>query len=240
MFHRLRGFFVPIAVLAVLGFASASRAETVSYTASGSFSAGGTDAIANGSAAFKVGNKTPSAGSLVAYQPSTSNPDLSLTFASAGAQVSDPLNTLFSELGEFTLNFDVKNLPVSFSNSSLFNLTVNQTSPSGVANSSATIAGSISYTGSGTNLDTGTIKIHFAPNPVVFTADNGRSYRYTFNDVLLNVTTNQPGTVMGTLSANISAVPLPGVAVGGLWLLGGVSGIGSLKSLRRRMSASIV
>jgi hypothetical protein len=41
------------------------------------------------------------------------------------------------------------------------------------------------------------------------------------------------------LKGTATVAPLPGVAIGGLWLLGGIGSLGGLKALRRRMGAAI-
>jgi len=81
-------------------------------------------------------------------------------------------------------------------------------------------------------------------------ANNDGSLHIVFSDPLSFQVNGAPPTLytinvvqdlgMGVqVQGNVGVLPLPGVAVGGLWLLGGLGSVGGLNALRRRFGFAV-
>lgn len=111
-----------------------------------------------------------------------------------------------------------------------FTLEIHQLAPAS-SPSSATLVGSFSGE---FKLLSSNVVLTLTSN-VAYIPDAATGVKYTVEATDGDITLNRFGPSMldGT-----AAVPLPGVALGGLWLLGGIGSIGGLKALRRRSAVS--
>jgi hypothetical protein len=226
MVSWLKRFAAPIAVIAFLGMPAASKAETVTFSTTGSFSAAGSDTI--GTASFGT---TTYADSLLAG----GGQNLDLAFTGATNAPTGQTTPVVVTLGTLSLIGGGQNQ--SFANGDQFTLHIDQSTPGiGGGDSTADITGNISFTSVAfTNgVDSGVLTLHFNTNPVLVTS-TGTSISYQLADVNYTVANlNQPFKADITLSGYAAAVPLPSTAWMGLGLLGCVGSAGAFKSIRRR------
>lgn len=215
-----------VAVIAFLGMPAASKAETVTYSTTGSFNAVSPDSI--GTATFGT---TSYSDSLLAG--GGQNLDLAFTGATNGP--SGQTTPAVVTLGTLTLIGGGQNQ--SFQTGDQFTLHIDQSSPGvGGADSTADITGNIVFTSvSHTNgIDSGVLTLNFNTNPVLVTS-TGTPISYELANVNYAVSNlNQPFKADITLSGYATAVPLPSTAWMGLGLLGCVGSAGAFKSIRRR------
>jgi len=215
----------PVAAIAMFAMVSSARADTVTYSTSGGFTAAGSDSVdIFGVLHNAVGN-------------------MDLSFAGTAATTSDPLTATFQTLGNFTMHTNVPSSgsPASFNSGDTFTLTLTQLLPPGLSSqtSTATITGSVQFVSSPVpNSNSGTVILHFTQNPVYITALNGLTYSYLLHDVNMNFTSGRPSLVGGTLSADISVVPLPATAGTGLAMILCLGGLRIVRSRRSQDSAA--
>jgi len=194
MLRWIRSLAAPMVAIALLGLApGATHAVPITFSTSGVFTAAGTD----------------STGPATHLQTNPANLQLDFTGA---ASLTYPLNSLNVPLGSFEL-FSPGGSAV-FNAGDSFALTITQTDPVGVGITSSTVVGSVVSTA---GLDTGTLSLAFAPNPILI---NGIGY--VINPFFLSTLFNQPGGATGTLTASVgpSFVPLPAAAWAGMALMG--------------------
>jgi len=233
MMSWIKRLAVPIAAIALVGMVSTVNADTVTFHTTGSF---------NG-------------GSNVLTVPGTGTPgDMTITFNGATAVPIELLPDgsgnlgISASYGSFSLSDTVAlgSMDLQSLNGTTFTLTVVQDDPdpfSGGSNNShalsATLTGTIvATTGGATGANQ--IKVVFNSSDVsFFIPGDGLAYpptlRYQVDRETVILSTNDvhyPGTIGGT----VSAAPLPGVAVAGMGLLGGVGGLNWLR--RRSMLAA--
>jgi hypothetical protein len=212
MMSWLKRLAAPVAAVALFGLLSVAevKADTISTTSTGTFTAAGTD-VASGSTI-----KTASGNTVLTYV--------------GAADFSLDLEKVIT-LGEFTLTSSITSgTGEKFSNNDDFNLTITQVvTPPGTVGSGTSVGdfkaiGTIKVGSGGEQI------VNFQPGTVLI---GGKSYE------LIDVTISGPtplgpghGLLQATLT-NPTAVPLPAVAWVGLSLLGGLGGARGLKRFRR-------
>jgi len=236
MFSSLRILAAPVVALGFLAaFASTAGADTVQYHVQGHFDVTG----ATASGGETLGTATVGGGQLdnqLTFTPSGK----AITFAEQTFSYSDTgaSSGFFFPMGEWAADFGKFTSSGSFTGTFSgvkFELDVFQELPDPTAygNNTNAFVGKASGT---LVLVAGTLQLKFdAP--------------YSF--VIPNTTTSYPPGIVyhidenvqslalgsGQIRGTLAAAPLPGVAMGGLWILGGIGSFGGLKALRRRMGA---
>jgi len=224
MFRFLRSA-IPIAAT-MLFLAVQAKAATVSYYTTGSFSAGSNAGVVTpGSTAttafVDVSNPSAPAGRLTFTFAGSAATPITKTLNSAGT-----VNVNAGGFGNFTVS-DVSTANLDDFAGVQFTVNFFQTSP---GSSTGSLVGQVTVTlevvtGAGDNPQS-TLRINFNPITVQAVPDG---YFYTVD---AQVVIGGDGTST-QLNGSIAA-PLPGVAVGGIWLLGGLGSVGGLNALRRR------
>jgi len=196
----------PVAALFLLGLMPmAASASTITFTTTGKFTNAGTGATL-------VGNNLLVNGATISFS--------GITKTEVVTDDGDPKSTIF---GSFSSSIPLGN--ASFSGAE-FQLSIDQTFPSSPGNPD----------GGFHSVQTGVGKVFL---------DGSGSLHLLFQDPLFFTTNSVPPTIyvvnqdqnlgMGVqVQGTVGVLPLPGVAVGGLWLLGGIGSVGGLNALRRR------
>jgi len=207
----------PVAALFLIGFMpSAVNAATITFSTTGKFTNPGTGTFPNTTSLSGDDLKVNSAAT-IHFNGSA------FTFDIADDGSLTPIGFgYFSSSGGTVGSFT----------GAQFELSIDQTAPLSAANPDglfhATGTGSVSF-----NANTGGLHLTFSA-PLSFSVPSNPSIKYTINE-LQDLAFSPSFGVQG----NAGVLPLPGVAVGGLWLLGGLGSVGGLNALRRRFGFAV-
>jgi hypothetical protein len=252
MLSWLKRLAAPLAALAAFAVVPSAKAEDVRYYVTGTF---------NGNAAVVAGNQYQQSTLSVSANGFTSaityRNNSTGVAADGGTHsvdlIPDPIfspTRYFSQidLGSFFVTSNAPSstplLAPSFSGNN-FTLTIIQQIPTSGQNTTAASLNGVLVGSASSNASGSSLRFYFNPldvyvpqlNPTMLYSLTGVMTNNTIGDpnfgkkyIQINAGTNDTTT----LNAEVTAVPLPGVAMGGLWLLGGIGSFGGLKALRRR------
>jgi len=234
MLRLIRNLTVPLVAVFALCLVAEAKAVTVTYYTVGQFSAGTSGAsVANGLTGPLV---DPSLGG----SSSATKGGTTLRFDYSKPYTLDETNSLINTqavTGYFG-NFNVTSSGGTQSFTGLvFTLYIYQQSPTvGDSSLAATVQGS--FTSAGSN----GAYLQFTPSAVTYIPSAAAGVKYDLEPFAGNAFFMPDVPPVGTQDSallGLVSVPLPGVAVGGLWLLGGLGSVGGLNALRRRLGFAV-
>jgi len=242
MLSFFRQLAVPIVAAAFLIVATPTRAVTVSFYTVGYFTGPASTGSGPNLVSFNYTGNTTTASGPSYFQDSTVVADgpnpltTSFTYHNnseyvlnlAGGLPSIPL-TVNLTTGPKNANFGYFSVNSGDAASLVglgFTLEIHQLAPPASPDFASLTA---TFTGSFELLESDVV-LQLTPTNVAYIPDTN-GVKYTVEPSDANITINRFGN--STLDGTV-AVPLPGVAIGGLWLLGGLGSVGGLKTLRRR------
>jgi len=220
-----RRIVAPVAAVAFFGMASVANAETVVFTTSTTFGVLGTHTITHAN-----GDKIA-----ITYNTAT------LTVANT-APVGSPVTNV--QLGSFQVNVTDGNKDGAIANTNVslpFSFDLVQAFPTGYTQPfTSTIGGNVQFVWNNSiklGVGSGALTVNLSPDVAIL-----GYIRYELSNDPLTITVAGAGLAKGgsasslvsPIQANITAVPLPGVAWAGMALFGALGGSRGLKKLRRR------